>query len=227
MRAARDRDTPTEMFVKDMHGNVGPPGMLAEAAPPTPAPKNIEPAQYPTMNLDIGPDASESTTVLLLPIGGAHSTPAGAPSRPGQPASHLSLRGVDGTLDPREGPADLSRAPSLSGIAAPTFGTPSQAFLAPQDPTGQGARGQSPQGQGAYPPFTGPPSFAGDAVPSTGSPRSIDVFMNRIGRSGNTLGAKALIQFRAATPGQQALVVGIAAGIGAVILVTLLFLIFF
>ncbi len=213
----RDRDTPTEMFVKDIHGNVRPPGMVDDAST---SDKSVDAPQYPTMNLDIGIDPSESTAILSLPIGGTQSTPSSVPTSSARRASPVSSAGVDAA----GAPSDSSR-PSLSGISAPTFGTPSQAFLVA--PPGQGAATLAHPG--AYP--YAPPGLAGQGpssgVTSSGGTRSIDVFMNRVGRSGNAFAAKALTRFRTATPGQQALVVGIAAAIFAVIFVTLVFWIFF
>ena len=67
---ARDRDTPTEMFVKGVHGDAAPPGAPTASAPTAPpAPRaDDEPAAFPTMSLDVHPGSfGDATAVLDVP----------------------------------------------------------------------------------------------------------------------------------------------------------------
>ncbi len=217
--AARDRDTPTEMFVKDVHGRVGPPALLDEVEP---APESG--GAYPTMNLDAAPaDSGEATAVIHLPLVPSPSAPfAAAPS------------------DPETSSLDAPR-PSMPGAPAPTFGTPSQPFVAAggaSSHAGFAYGGGYPNAQGyGGAPSSGGPHGAGYGWQASGAPSSGAISsksdgtatdaLGRASQKASALAARLLVMFRAATPAQQALVVGIAAAIGAVFLVTLVFLIFF
>jgi serine/threonine-protein kinase len=208
--AARDRDTPTEMYVKDVHGRVGPPGM-AEADGPTPESDGTpDGGSFPTMNLDVAPiDSGEATAVLQMPLAPQTASPFAAAPDAQEPEMSPSGRHL-----------------SMSGAVMPTFGTPSQAFavpstgavpVTPQGVSLPGAPPSAPQPGYPYAGYPGAPGYAAGpgALAPYGPGSQRDVVQ------------QAIIRFRTATPTQQALVVGIAAAIGAVILVTLVFLIFF
>ena len=203
--SARDRDTPTEMYQKDAHGRVGPPDMLVEEDPSA-----IPGGAYPTMNLDVpgALDRSEATAVLAI-------GPNGPQPSPSSPFAAVPVHTASSLADTALVPGSVGELPPV-GYAAP--GAPPSGGYSftnyanvpaprPSNPGGFDLTGASPSAK----------------APSS---RQLDDLLQRMGRSGNDISARAMGRFRASSPIQQALIVGAAAAVGAMILVAFVFLIF-
>jgi len=200
---APTRDTPTEMYVRDIHGNlVDARGLPAPAIPTLALPLQDALSGAGFSGSD---EPSDKTAVLELP-----------PSLTGSPAAVAMQAALQG------GP---SSTPSPNS-AAPTFGAPPLS----QSGTGMPAMQAPPSSQiPSAPSFAGAASSRGSlaqigtAEPDLRSPFvvKLDELLTSLGKSGNQFGAKVRVRFRAASQEQQIVIVVVVTAVVALLVVAI------
>ncbi|MBL9022217.1 MAG: serine/threonine protein kinase [Myxococcales bacterium] len=196
---ARDRETPTEMFVREIHGDPepGPPPQVPTMSLPAtgPAPTFGAPFANEPSSLDSGDKTAvldlEAVQQARMPpsapsFGAAPPQPPMAPAPPsfGQPPPHSTSSPPNG-MPAYPAPGNLGRAPMHSGFSAAELGVA--------------------------------PSWA----------KRLDDALSALGRGGNDLGVKALARFRAASQEQQIVIVVVVTATVAVLLVGFTYLVAF
>jgi serine/threonine-protein kinase len=191
------RDTPTEMFVRDVHGNLVDPHALSGAslsgqAMPTMSLPTADGAPFVAHDGDLEP--ADKTAVIEVP--------------PPTPSSSGGARA------PTFGAPPVSQAGSISG---PTSQGGPMGHGSPASQTGPAFAGAAVSSRG---------SLAAVGPVELGKPRSkleesLDKALTDLGKGGNRLGLKALARFRSASQEQQIVVVVVVTALVAVLIVVL------
>lgn len=200
-----DRETPTEMFIPKVHGELG------SEEPSVNGSGNIPTMDLPTGQLDGARALSREDKTALLDLNALQRNPPNpAPSyatktAPPPPPSQSGVGFPPSSSQPR--PFSAS-SPSL-----PSFADPNNVSGSYSHPGTPGVRaGQSPS----------------ISAPSSQSPlvHKIDRALTKVGHAGNQLGLKVLVHFRSASQEQQILFVVVGTATVAVVAVMLFYLIF-
>lgn len=191
----RDRETPTEMFVREIHGDPEPAPQIPTMSLPATGAGGFG---APFVNEPSSLDAGDKTAVLDLEAVHQARVPPSAPSF--------------GAAPPQ---------PMAPGPTTPSFGQPPHSS-------------SPPHGMPAYP---GAANLGRAPLPSHFSEadlgvapswaKRIDDALTALGRSGNDLGVKALVRFRAASQEQQIVIVVVVTATVAVFLVGFIYLVAF
>ncbi len=214
----RDRETPTEMYVRDVHGDL----VTSEVKP------------MPTLALaaspDGGPGPAGAFDLPKAPFANAFADPS-TTMDPGDKTAVLDMLAV------QQGPAASNHGGAFSpdAGASPEGARPAPSFGQPPIATGL-STSSPPNGIPASPMFPAPPSgmhgMASRASMSEISFRpawqvKLDRALSGLGKSGNELGVRTLSRFRSASQEQQILIVVVVTASAAVLLVGLAYLVMF
>lgn len=244
---ARDRDTPTEMFSPASSAG----GLFAP--PAVPSQRSFDPADATAVlslplaasfpepsTTDTEPNVAASNPALQggeFGQGAMEDHPTGRPDPPLQPPSDPSAAPPPRLPSFGDAPLPQSILPAMTP-PAPGTNYPSGAWPTPfagdasaqpppswygRDPAPSGAlqNGTAQDGGVGIPSSMGyPPSHLPAPSAAAGAGPALDRLLYKL----DARGREALIKFRAATPTQQALVVGIGAALAAVIVVLFVFL---
>jgi hypothetical protein len=202
-----DRDTPTEMFVRDVHGD-----LIETDSTPGDATKATVVAGFsaPSPN---GPAAAGSTdfSTMALP-----ATSFGVPGVPVDPASRLDSADTTAILDlPSSGGARTIPNARTSSPQLMTDSGSHSAFRSSGAPTGGSPLIAAAPAFGPMPAGLERPTFQA----------KLDRALANVGQTGNRAALRILARFRGASPEQQIIIVIVAAASLAFIAVIALWLI--
>jgi hypothetical protein len=224
----RDRETPTEMFVREVHGDALPEaGNPTMAMPATTSP----PGQFGSGFSVVDPasiDSADKTAVLDLDA--VHSQAAQAR---GAAAVHPPAPSFGAP------PPSFGRQPGMS-TSSPPNGIP----VAPHYPVGaihgpaanasgvggMGAGNMAPESRASFPGRAGSMPDLGSSSPNWAAPSwqtKLDKALSGLGKRGNELGIKTLARFRSASQEQQIVIVVVVTATVAVLLVGFAYLVAF
>lgn len=209
LRVDGDRETPTEMFTQDMHGDVDmdPPTGVARLAPlEASAPANEDRTAVLSLAEVVlsEPVLHHSQALPVHPPSQPNASPVFGPPSEGHRASLASL-------DPKHAALQTQAIPPNLLVAAQQSQQAQQAPKPPMSQPGFAHTQSSPIASSAAPPHQ-PDRFA--------------VFLEQLRVRGTESAFDARMKFRAATPEQQIVLVAVGTALLAVVVVLLVWLVF-
>ena len=211
LRVDGDRETPTEMFTQDMHGDVDidPPTGVARLAPlEASAPANEDRTAVLSLAEVVlserEPVLHHSQALPVHPPSQPNASPVFGPPSEGHRASLASL-------DPKHAALQTQAIPPNLLVAAQQSQQAQQVPKAPMSQPGFAHTQSSPIASSAAPPHQ-PDRFA--------------VFLEQLRVRGTESAFDARMKFRAATPEQQIVLVAVGTALMAVVVVLLVWLVF-